>query len=142
VHRKRQIRVKKKKAIETRPPRSPADTNGSNGHAPPGKYVGQPIKRREESRLVQGKGSFVDDKKFLGMAYMKLVRSPYAHARITHIDVTRAVGAPGVVCVLTGEQVARFGAGPVVLAVAHPDYHYETVLSEATRRELAGDLIG
>ena len=97
--------MKKKKAIETRPPRSPAAKNGSNGHTPPGKYVGQPVRRREESRLVQGKGSFVDDKKFLGMAYMKLVRSPYAHARITRLDVSRAEAAPGVLCTLTGKEV-------------------------------------
>jgi CO/xanthine dehydrogenase Mo-binding subunit len=98
--------VTKKKSPETRPPRSPANTNGENGHATPGKYIGQPIKRREETRLVQGKGSFVDDKKFLGMVYMRLVRAPYAHARITRLDVSRAEAAPGVLCTLTGKEVA------------------------------------
>ena len=96
----------KKKTPETRPPRSPANTNGENGHATPGKYIGQPIKRREETRLVQGKGSFVDDKKFLGMVYMRLVRAPYAHAQITRLDVSRAEAAPGVLCTLTGKEVA------------------------------------
>src|SRR5208282_627638 len=40
------------------------------------------------------------------MIHLQFVRSPYAHARVTHIDVTRAAEAPGVLCVLTGEQVA------------------------------------
>ncbi|MFZ0637316.1 MAG: xanthine dehydrogenase family protein molybdopterin-binding subunit [Candidatus Acidiferrales bacterium] len=68
---------------------------------------------------MQGKGSFVDDKKFLGMLYMKIVRSPYAHARITRLDVSRAEKAPGVVCTLTGKEVAgmvqpfiEIGPGP------------------------------
>ena len=41
---------------------------------------------------------------------------------------------------LTPDQVARFGAGPVVLAAAHPEYRYETALSDETRTELLADL--
>jgi len=71
-----------------------------------GRWVGQPLTRREEDRLVRGRGLFVDDYKLAGMVHLQFVRSPYAHARITHIDVARAAQAPGVLCVMTGEEVA------------------------------------
>ncbi len=70
------------------------------------KWVGKPIQRREETRLVQGKGTFVDDYKLEGMLYVKFVRSPYAHAQIVRVDVSQAMAVPGVVCTLTGEEVA------------------------------------
>jgi len=79
----------------------------NTGSTAKGKWVGQPIKRREEGRLVRGQGLFVDDYKLAGMVHLQFVRSPYAHARITHLDVSRAEQAPGVLCVLTGEQVAK-----------------------------------
>ncbi len=71
-----------------------------------GEWTGKPIPRKEEDRLVRGKGKFVDDYKFEGMLHMRLVRSPYAHARILGIDTAAAEAAPGVVCVLTGSEVA------------------------------------
>ena len=58
-------------------------------------------------RLVQGKGVFVDDNKIEGMFHVKMVRSPYAHARILSVNVTAAAALPGVVCTLTGEEVAK-----------------------------------
>ena len=81
-------------------------SSGQNGQPTEGKWIGKPLRRREELRLVQGKGSFVDDKKLLGMTHMRVVRSPYAHARITRLDVSKAAAAPGVVCTLTGKEVA------------------------------------
>ncbi len=70
-----------------------------------GNWIGKSVKRREEGRLVRGKGMFVDDKKMLGMLHMHVVRSPYAHA-ISSFDISRAAAAPGVVCTLTGKEVA------------------------------------
>ncbi len=70
------------------------------------RWVGKPIQRREETRLVQGRGSFVDDTKLEGMLYIKMVRSPYAHAKIERVDVSQAEALPGVVCTLTGAEVA------------------------------------
>jgi 2-furoyl-CoA dehydrogenase large subunit len=69
--------------------------------------VGQPIRRKEEDRLVRGRGIFVDDTKLLGMAHMAVVRSPYAHAKITRVDVAKAAAAPGVMCTMTGAEVAK-----------------------------------
>lgn len=71
-----------------------------------GKWVGKPIRRIEETRLVQGQGVFVDDSKMEGMLYLKVIRSPYAHAKIERLDVSKAAAAPGVVCTLTGRELA------------------------------------
>jgi carbon-monoxide dehydrogenase large subunit len=70
----------------------------------PQKLVGQPIKRREDPRLITGAGSFLDDVRVPGMVHAVLVRSPYAHARIKRIDTSAAQGMPGVVGVFTGED--------------------------------------
>ena len=70
-----------------------------------GKWVGRPLPRLEDARLVQGQGVFADDYKLEGMLYLQLVRSPYAHARITRVDVSKAAAAPGVVCTLTGAEL-------------------------------------
>src|SRR5512136_176318 len=69
------------------------------------KWVGQPIQRKEEDRLVRGKGIFVDDQKLTGMLHICFVRSAYAHAKITRVDVSKAAALPGVVCTLTGAEV-------------------------------------
>src|SRR5690348_17755325 len=69
-------------------------------------FVGQSVPRKEDRRLVQGQGVFVDDVKRHGMGYVHFVRSPYAHAHITAIDVSKAEAAPGVYGTLTGEEVA------------------------------------
>ena len=61
--------------------------------------------RREDERLIKGKGYFVDDYSPAGLLHMTLVRSPYAHARIVNIDVSRAEALPGVACTLTGKEV-------------------------------------
>src|SRR6185312_12435477 len=66
----------------------------------------QPLARREDERLLRGKGQYVDDYRPAGMLYMAVVRSPYAHARIRSIDLSRAEALPGVVCTLTGAEVA------------------------------------
>ena len=52
------------------------------------KWVGQPLQRKEEGRLVRGKGKFVDDFKPDRCLYMHLVRSPYAHGTIDRVDVS------------------------------------------------------
>src|SRR5258708_38610391 len=73
----------------------------------PAKWVGQPIRRKEEDRLVRGKGIFVDDQKLMGMLHIRFVRSSYGHAKITRLDVSKAAALPGVVCTLTGAEVKR-----------------------------------
>src|ERR687891_261245 len=69
-------------------------------------FIGQNVPRKEDRRLVQGHGVFVDDVKRHGMAYVHFVRSPYAHAAITRIDTSKATALEGVYGTLIGEEVA------------------------------------
>jgi len=62
-------------------------------------------KRVEDIRFTQGKGSYVDDLKLPGMLYGDFVRSPYAHARVKSIDASKALALPGVIAVLTAEEL-------------------------------------
>ncbi len=70
-------------------------------------WMGQPIKRKEDPRLISGLGKFVDDLKLPGMAYVAILRSPYGHAKIKRLDVSKAEQMPGVVCSLTGVEVSK-----------------------------------
>lgn len=73
--------------------------------APARKWFGQPVKRKEDRRFLTGNGRYTDDIVLPGMLYAAFVRSPYAHARILRVDASRALAMPGVVAVLTGEEV-------------------------------------
>ena len=75
--------------------------------ATPSAAFGASIKRREDPRLITGRGTYVDDIKMVGMLNIVLVRSPYAHANITSIDTSAASAADGVVAVYTGEDLAE-----------------------------------
>src|SRR5207244_2368125 len=68
-------------------------------------YAGQSIPRKEDGRLVQGEGVFVDDVKWHGMGYVHFVRSPYAHAQIVSVDVSQAEAMDGVYGTLTPAEV-------------------------------------
>jgi xanthine dehydrogenase molybdopterin-binding subunit B len=93
----------KKKASRAAAHRSAA--NGTKAAA--AHWVGQPIRRKEESRLVSGRGIFVDDERMPGMLHIRFVRSSYAHAKITRVDVSKAEKFPGVVCTLTGAEIKK-----------------------------------
>ena len=69
-------------------------------------YVGRPLKRFEDPRLVTGQGSFVDDLRLPGMLHAVVLRSPHAHARILSIDAAPARALPGVAAVLTASDIA------------------------------------
>jgi carbon-monoxide dehydrogenase large subunit len=73
----------------------------------PTKLFGQALKRREDPRLITGKGNYVDDIKLPGMLHAAILRSPYAHAKIKRINTEAAESWPGVVAVITGEEIAR-----------------------------------
>jgi aerobic carbon-monoxide dehydrogenase large subunit len=82
-------------------------------HATDGAWVGRPLKRREDHRLLTGSGRYVDDISPQGCAHVVLLRSPHAHARIARLDVEAARRAPGVVAVVTGEDVKHLQPMPV-----------------------------
>lgn len=69
------------------------------------RLFGATVKRREDPRLITGKGMYTDDFKLPGMLHMVILRSPYAHARITSLDVSKAKQLPGVHAVLTGKDL-------------------------------------
>lgn len=64
--------------------------------------IGQSIKRREDPRLITGEAKYLDDIQLPGMAHAAILRSPYAHARIVSIDVSKAQALEGVIAVYTG----------------------------------------
>src|SRR5438105_1688675 len=75
----------------------------------PGRWIGQPLPRFEDLRLVRGAGRYTDDVSLPNQAYAAFVRSPHPHARIISIDTHQAASAPGVLAVLTGADYLRDG---------------------------------
>ena len=75
--------------------------------------IGQPVRRREDLRLVTGKGSYADDVNLPGQVYAVMVRSPHAHARIRAIDTAAAMAVPDVITVLTGRDLVADGLRPI-----------------------------
>lgn len=69
------------------------------------KLLGERIKRKEDPRLIQGRGHYVDDIKLDGMLHMAFARSVYPHARIKKVHTTAAKALPGVVAVYTGHDI-------------------------------------
>jgi aerobic carbon-monoxide dehydrogenase large subunit len=75
--------------------------------------IGQPVRRKEDFRLLTGRGAFVDDMAPPGLAHAVLVRSPHAHARIRAIAKDAALAGPGVLAVLTGADYRADGLRPI-----------------------------
>jgi len=70
--------------------------------------MGHSLKRKEDPRFIRGKGTYVDDVQLPGMLYLDIVRSPYAHAKIVKIDSAKALAVPGVLAVITGQDLAKY----------------------------------
>jgi carbon-monoxide dehydrogenase large subunit len=92
----------------------------------PQKYVGQPLRRREDPKLMTGSGRFLDDIKLPGMSYAAVLRSPVAHARIVSIDTSKAKAMPGVIGVFTGEDMADVNPLPCAWQAAGVDNFVNT----------------
>ena len=75
--------------------------------------IGQPVRRKEDLRLLTGRGRYVDDLPVPGLAHAVMVRSPYPHARILSVEKSAAIAAPGVLAVLDGADYAAAGLGPI-----------------------------
>ena len=78
-----------------------------------GTGIGQPVRRREDFRLVRGAGRYTADENLPGQVYAVMVRSPHAHARIRAIRTDEAKAVPGVLAVLTGADCVADGLKPV-----------------------------
>jgi carbon-monoxide dehydrogenase large subunit len=102
-------------------------TAGSHGNASPtvlersssgplyptGAGIGRPIQRKEDLRLLTGRGCYSDDMNLPSQAYAAIVRSPHAHARIRGIDSEEASAQPGVLCIVTGADLMAEGLQPI-----------------------------
>ena len=86
--------------------------------SPPAGYIGQALPRKDLRRLLEGKGCYVDDVVLPRMAHAVFVRSPYAHAQILRIDTQQARQAPGVLCAMTGPELAGM-CRPWVGVISH-----------------------
>jgi aerobic carbon-monoxide dehydrogenase large subunit len=87
---------------------------------PPGKgrVFGHPVPRLEDAPLIRGQGLFADDVNFPHQLAMRVVRSQVAHGILINVDVTAALGAPGVIAVWTGKDVADIP--PIPLRAERP----------------------
>lgn len=74
--------------------------------ARPSGNIGQPLLRKEDARLVTGQTTWTDNIQFPGMLHVAILRSPVAHARLRHVDVSRALEQPGVLAAYTGADLA------------------------------------
>src|SRR3979490_456551 len=83
------------------------DTMGVEG-------IGASVVRKEDRRFTTGKGRYVDDIKLQGMTHAHFVRSPHAHAKVKSIDSSAAMKMPGVVGVLTGQQIVDDKVGNLI----------------------------
>src|ERR1700731_1086213 len=85
--------------------------------------IGQPVRRFEDRRLLNGNGRFQNDNNLLGQAYAYVLRSPHAHARIRALDLTAAKRAPGVELIMTGDDLveAQLGVMGVPFQRRRPD---------------------
>ncbi|MBI4583348.1 MAG: xanthine dehydrogenase family protein molybdopterin-binding subunit [Planctomycetes bacterium] len=84
---------------------------------PKPRFVGKPVKRKEDVRLITGAGHYVDDLRLADMLHVEILRSPHAHARIVSMEVEEARKASGVVGVFAYKEISSL-CGDVPLA--HP----------------------
>ena len=113
-----------------------------NSNAPDieARFVGKPLRRREDARFLRGKGSFVDDVAPLGTVWCAFVRSPHAHARVRAISTDLSAGMPGVLLTLTAEDWKRAGHGE--LTVVHPiPFSDGRPMNNAARPAFASDKV-
>ena len=102
------------------------------------RLFGSSIKRREDPRLITGKGVYVDDVKLPATTYASFVRSPRAHARIKAIDSSAARKLPGVVAVYTGKELSAGGVKSLPVGWLLPNIKLPPHLPLAVEQDGAG----
>src|SRR5438093_12605955 len=96
------------------------------------KLVGERVKRREDPRLIQGYGTYVDDIKIAGMQHLAFKRCDVAHGRIRSIDTSAAEAMEGVEAVFTGAQIAEMLA-PMPIGTPFPSPPHRAVATDVVR---------
>lgn len=107
---------------------------------PQEKWIGTKVKRKEDLRLLRGKGQYTDDIQVPGVLYAGLVRSPYAHARIKKIDFEKVLGIPGVVCTLTGQEITAL-TNPVPNNLYEPYNKIEDYCMAVGKSRYVGEVV-
>ena len=103
--------------------------------------IGQPVRRKEDSRLLTGRGTYTDDIDQPGQAHLAILRSPHAHARIVSVALEAARAAPGVLLVLTGQEADADGLGLFPVMVEVPPMAGTPPLYAPPRRILQTDAV-
>src|ERR1044071_6733082 len=96
------------------------------------KLIGERVKRREDPRLIQGRGTYVDDVKLTGMRHLAFKRSDIAHGKITSIDTSAATQMDGVEAVYTGADIAKV-LGPMPIGTPFPSPPHHAVAVDVVR---------
>ncbi len=105
------------------------------------RFVGESVTRVEDRRILTGRGRYIDDVKLPGMLHAAFLRSPFAHARITELEIGEAQKLPGVVAVLTGADIEA-ATVPIQVMAQFPDFKSPAYLAMATDRvRFVGDLV-
>jgi carbon-monoxide dehydrogenase large subunit len=106
------------------------------------RYVGSPVKRSEDTRILTGRARYVDDITLPGMLHAAFVRSPFAHARIRGVRIHEAREASGVVAVLGGAELeSLIEPGPVGIAAMIPGPALDFSLLCTDKVRVVGDPI-
>ncbi|WP_342641243.1 xanthine dehydrogenase family protein molybdopterin-binding subunit [Rhodoligotrophos ferricapiens] len=102
--------------------------------------MGQAVRRREDERFLKGAGRYLDDIVMPNMAHAAVVRSPYAHARITGIDLTEALASKGVIAIYTAKDIHAAGLGilPTITGIHGVD---KDGIRHPPRYALTGDTV-
>jgi carbon-monoxide dehydrogenase large subunit len=96
------------------------------------KLVGERVRRREDPRLIQGRGTYVDDITVAGMQHLAFKRCDIAHGRIRSIDTAAAAAMDGVEAVFTGVQIAELRA-PMPIGTPFPSPPHRAVAADVVR---------
>ena len=89
--------------------------------------LGRPIKRKEDAKLLHGRTNWTDNIQLPGTLHMAILRSPYAHAKITKLDVTPALSRPNVIAAYSAEELGDLNGSipcvwPVTDDIVMPDF--------------------
>ena len=106
------------------------------------RFTGTSVRRKEDPRILTGRGSYIADMELPGMAHASFLRSPFAHARIRSIDVSAARQAPGVIAVYTGadiEPLVQSGPVGITAMMGVPGPPFTMLATDKVR--LVGDLV-
>src|SRR5262252_6295073 len=104
--------------------RSRGATDGSDAMTT--RYLGAPIARNEDRRLLTGRALFVNDVERPGMLHVAFLRSPNAHARLGAVDLSRVRKRPGVVAAYAADDLGDYWKpGPLLVAAAHRGHGFQ-----------------